>query len=172
MKKWLLLLGNSESGCFDLNVGKTKQQEIFNFFKNSNRKMFHDKAKHFISEDMKYIINSRGKHLCQKTKVHEFAMDKNMMLCHFTPVNCDITSFPGTTQYNNMYVIERTVFKMDNYQVILRTVDHGSTVTFEVRLEGGDKDELLSIAEELGFSMKEQEMKSIEHGAYYVLSVL
>lgn len=170
--KWMILLGKEDNG-FSVDLGKTKQQQLFQELRKTKyNKMFHDKAKHFVYEDTKYIITGSGKHLCQKHKVHEFGISKDRMVCRYTPVNVNITNFPGTTTYHNMYVVERTVLVYDNYQVIFRTVNHQDGVTFEIRLDGPHLDTLNQVVSDLGFTTDTGDMIPIDHGAHYVLSVL
>ena len=168
------MLGNSKSNYFDLNLSLETQKEIVNqLYKMKWDKKHHNQEKHYYFEDMKYIINKRNMHFCSKTKVLSYDIQDNALMGQYSNLRLPIDKFPPINEYHNMIIVESTSFVRNSLEVHVRTVSHHNNETsYEVRIESRNKDEAIQFSKELGYDINEFKPKHIEHGNYYIMSII
>lgn len=183
--KWLIILGQNGKDYFDSNLTQVVQKKLVQtIYEMSWEKVYHDQSKIYHYEDMKYIINNRNKHICHKTKVLSYDIQQEAFMAQYTLVSVPIDKFPPITEYHDMMIIERTVFMNKSHQIQIRTINHYDTlqdkacvgghneITYEIRIESSNKEEAIELANKLNYKLNEFKPKYIEHGSYYILSII
>ncbi len=173
-KTWFILLGQNTSEYFDLNLTQEKQRMLVKELKSMSwDKIYHNQEKHYCFEDMQYIIDNRNKHTCFKSKVLSFEKQDSAIIGQMNMVFMTIDKFPPITEYHDMRLVEHSTFISGQSQVHVRTVNHADgTVSYEIRIESTNKEEAIGYAEKLGYKINEFKPNYLEHGAYYVMSLI
>lgn len=173
-KRWFIILGQNTENYFDLNLTKDNQYNLVKILKSMSwDKVFHYQEKHYHYEDMKYIIDNRNKHFCFKTKILSYDKQDNVFMGQVNIINLPIDVFPPITEYHDMIVCERSVFIKDSTQIHVRIVNHiNNTVSYEIKIESSDKEEAIKYAQNLNYKINEFKPKYIDHGSYYILSLI
>lgn len=173
-KRWFIILGKNSKDYFDLNLTKDKQMDLVRNLKRMKwEKVFHYQEKHYHFEDMKYIIDNRNKHFCFKTKVLSYDIQPNALIGQLSMISLPIDKFPPITQYHDMMIAERTVFINDTIQIHVRVVNNqDGMVSYEIRIESSNKDDAIRYANNLNYTLNEFEPKYINHGSYYIMSLI
>lgn len=173
-KSWFIILGQNTDNYFDVNLTKEVQQNLVKLLKSMNwDKIYHNQEKHYIFEDMQYVIDNRNKHTCFKTKVLSYDLQTNALIGQLNLLHLPIDKFPPITEYHNMMLMEKSTFIKGQTQIHVRAVNHqDNSITYEIKIESTNKEEALEYAEKLGYKLNEFKPNYIDHGAYYVMSLI